>query len=71
MIDKKTEMTCQKHLFRKQYVAPKKSEIIFYIYYVIPIMFLSVNIKKKMWYDCQWDNAPQETKNERKQICNT
>ena len=20
------------------------------------------NIKKKMWYDCQWDNCPQETK---------
>ena len=21
-----------------------------------------VNIKKKMWYDCQWDNYPQKTK---------
>ena len=19
-------------------------------------------MKKKMWYDCQWDNCPQETK---------
>ena len=22
----------------------------------------SVNIKKKMWCDCQWENSPQETK---------
>ena len=21
-----------------------------------------VNIQKKMWYDCQWDNSPQDTK---------
>ena len=24
--------------------------------------FFKINIKKKMWYDCQWDNSPQETK---------
>ena len=23
---------------------------------------LYIYIKKKMWYDCQWDNSPQETK---------
>ena len=23
---------------------------------------IELNIKKKMWYDCQWDNYPQKTK---------
>ena len=25
-------------------------------------LWYAVNIKKKMWFDFQWDNSPQETK---------
>ena len=26
------------------------------------VSFWVINYKKKMWYDCQWDNSPQEIK---------
>ena len=35
-------------------------DLLFFLCFLYFITFFS--IKKKMWYDCQWDNRPQETK---------
>ena len=35
---------------------------VFHVYQLLILLLLFVYIKKKMWYDCQWDNSSQETK---------
>ena len=30
--------------------------------HVVDLFICFENIRKKMWYSCQWDNSPQETK---------
>ena len=50
--------------FLHSFIFPYISNITMLNMYVIMSnnMSIAINIKKEMWYDCQWDNCPQETK---------